>query len=139
VLREIAGSAPIAKGGMAVPGLFAPVKDGDRLLIDGGIANPLPWDLLEGQELVVSIDVTGIRAPSLDGPPGLSMLLFKSFEIMQQSLIRQKRATAPPAIYIKPRLDEVHLLHFDRVDEVISKASSAADELRGQLESALSK
>jgi NTE family protein len=127
------------RASMAVPGLFAPVKDGDRLLVDGGIANPLPWDLLEGQELIVAIDVTGIRAPSPDGPPGFTMLLFKSFEIMQQSLIRQKLATAPPGIYIKPRLDDVRLLHFDRVDEVIAKAGRAADELRGQLESAISK
>jgi NTE family protein len=127
------------KASMAVPGLFAPVKDGGRLLIDGGIANPLPWDLLDGPELIIAIDVTGIRAPSPDGPPGLTMLLFKSFEIMQQSLIRQKLATSPPGIYIKPQLDDVRLLHFDRVDEVISKARPAADELRGRLESAMAK
>jgi NTE family protein len=127
------------KASMAVPGLFAPVKDGGRLLIDGGIANPLPWDLLDGPELIIAIDVTGIRAPSPDGPPGLTMLLFKSFEIMQQSLIRQKLATAPPGIYIKPRLEDVRLLHFDRVDEVISKARPAADELRGRLEAAMAK
>ena len=126
------------KASMAVPGLFAPVKDGGRLLIDGGIANPLPWDLLEDQELVVAIDVTGTRAPLPDGEPGLTMLLFKSFEIMQQSLIRQKLATAPPAIYIKPEFDDVRLLHFDRVDEVISKAGAAADELRDRLEHATS-
>ncbi|MFU8896167.1 MAG: patatin-like phospholipase family protein [Gammaproteobacteria bacterium] len=127
------------KASMAVPGLFAPVKDGDRLLIDGGVANPLPWDLLAGQDLIVAIDVTGIRAPSPDGPPGLTMLLFKSFEIMQQSLIREKYAAAPPDIYIKPELDDVRLLHFDRVDEVISKADRAADELRGRLEHVMSK
>jgi NTE family protein len=124
------------KASMAVPGLFAPVKDDDRLLIDGGVSNPLPWDLLEEQDLVIAIDVTGIRAPSPDGPPDLTKLLFKTFEIMQQSIIRQKLATAPPDIYIKPELDDVRLLYFDRVDEVISQASAAADELRRKLEEA---
>jgi NTE family protein len=124
------------RASMAVPGLFAPVRDGDRLLVDGGLSNPLPWDLLDEQDLVVAIDVTGIRAPSPDGPPGLTELLFKSFEIMQQSQIRQKLAASPPGIYIKPDLDDVRLLHFDRVDEVISRARPAADELRDRLREA---
>lgn len=44
----------------AVPGIFPPVRQGDRLLIDGGTSNPLPSDLLVGRhELVVAIDVSG--------------------------------------------------------------------------------
>jgi NTE family protein len=121
------------RASMAVPGLFAPVRDGDRLLVDGGLSNPLPWDLLDEQDVVIAIDVTGIRAPSPDGPPGITDLLFKSFEIMQQSQIRQKLAAAPPDIYIKPDLEDVRLLHFDRVDAVISQARPAADELRRRL------
>ena len=124
------------KASMAVPGLFAPVADGDRLLIDGGASNPLPWDLVADQELVIAIDVTGTRTPSPDGSPDLSELLFKTFEIMQQSLIGQKLAANPPDIYIKPELEGVRLLHFDRVDEVLEQARSAADELRIRLREA---
>lgn len=125
------------RASMAVPGLFAPVRDGDRILVDGGLSNPLPWDLLDEQDLVIAIDVTGTRAPSPDGPPGFTELLFKSFEIMQQSQIRQKLDATPPDIYIKPDLDDVRLLHFDRVDEVISRARPAADELRRRLRNAM--
>jgi predicted acylesterase/phospholipase RssA len=56
---------------------------------------------------------------------------------MQQSQIRQKLAASPPGIYIKPDLDDVRLLHFDRVDEVISQARPAADELRRRLRDAI--
>ena len=121
------------KASMAVPGLFAPVSDGDRLLIDGGVSNPLPWNLLADQELVVAIDVTGVRTPSPDGPPDLSELLFKTFEIMQQSIIREQLAVEPPDIYIKPELEGIRLLHFDRVDEVVEQARPAAGELRERL------
>lgn len=123
---------------MAVPGLFAPIPDADRLLIDGGISNPLPWELVSDHDLVIAVDVTGIRQPSPDGPPGLTQLLFKSFEIMQQSIIRQKLSTNPPDIYIRPDLDDVRLLHFHRIDEVVEKSRPAADELRKQLRAALS-
>ena len=124
------------RASMAVPGLFAPVHHGDRLLVDGGVSNPLPWTLLADQDLVVAIDVTGVRTPSPDGPPDLSELLFKTFEIMQQSIIRQQRAAHPPDIYIKPKLEGIRLLHFDRVDEVVDQARPAADELRRQLQKA---
>ncbi len=121
------------KASMAVPGLFAPVRDGDFLLIDGGVSSPLPWDLVSDHDLVVAIDVTGTRKPSPDGSPDLSELLFKTFEIMQQSMIGQKLAANPPDIYIKPELEGVRLLHFDRVDEVMEQAAEAAGELRERL------
>ena len=121
------------KASMAVPGLFAPVDDGDRLLIDGGVSNPLPWELVSDQDLVVAIDVTGTRKPSPDDPPDLSELLFKTFEIMQQSMINQKRTANPPDIYIKADLEGIRLLHFDRVDDVLEQARQAADALRSDL------
>lgn len=127
------------KASMAVPGLFSPVEDGDRLLIDGGVSNPLPWDVFDDVDLVVAIDVTGVRQPSPDGSPGIAEMLFKSFEIMQQSIIALMSAAAPPDIYIKPALEDVRLLHFDRVDEVLAQAGTAADELRTGLQDSLAK
>ncbi|TVQ48513.1 MAG: patatin-like phospholipase family protein [Gammaproteobacteria bacterium] len=127
------------KASMAVPGLFSPVEDGDRLLIDGGVSNPLPWDVFDDVDLVVAIDVTGVRQPSPDGSPGIAEMLFKSFEIMQQSIIARMSAAAPPDIYIKPALEDVRLLHFDRVDEVLAQAGTAADELRTGLQDSLAK
>ncbi len=126
------------KASMAVPGLFAPVEAGDRLLIDGGVSNPLPWDVLGDHDVVVAIDVTGVREPSPEGAPGITELLFKSFEIMQQSLIGQMRAATPPDLYLKPALEDIRLLHFDRVDEVLSQAQPAAKELHDRLQELIS-
>ncbi len=126
------------KASMAVPGLFAPVEAGDRLLIDGGVSNPLPWDVLGDHDVVVAIDVTGVREPSPEGAPGITELSFKSFEIMQQSLIGQMRAATPPDLYLKPALEDIRLLHFDRVDEVLSQAQPAAKELHDRLQELIS-
>lgn len=35
------------RASIAIPGVFTPVKFGDSLLIDGGVSNPLPVDVLE--------------------------------------------------------------------------------------------
>jgi len=118
---------------MAVPGLFAPVALGEQLLIDGGASNPLPVDLLEGLDIVVAIDVTGTRDPNRDGTPGITDLLFSTFEIMQQSILCAKLEHQRPEIHIKPELAGVRLLHFDRVDAIVEQAKPAAAELRRQL------
>lgn len=125
------------KASMAVPGLFNPVKLEDQLLIDGGVSNPLPWDLLEGHDVIVAIDVTGTRKRGGGNEAGLFDLLFKTFEIMQQSIIREKMSNSGPDIYIKPELSEIRLLHFDRVDEVIEQAEEAAAELGHALDKRL--
>lgn len=117
---------------MAVPGLFSPVPRGDQLLIDGGTSNPLPFDLLlDDCERVIAVDVSGARPRRGEaGEADLTDLLFGSFELMQQSMIAEKRRHRPPHLYLKPEIRNVRLLHFNRIDRVLSQAGPAADRLR---------
>ncbi len=121
------------KASMAVPGVFAPVEFGDRLLIDGGASNPLPLDMLQDVDIVVAIDVSGTRREARDGKPNITDLLFSTFEIMQQSIVREKAEHTVPDIYIKPDLPGIRLLHFDRVDRIVELAKSGAEKLRAEL------
>ncbi|RFF29966.1 patatin-like phospholipase family protein [Wenzhouxiangella sediminis] len=121
------------RASMAVPGVFAPVPMGEDLLIDGGASNPLPVDVVADHDIVVAIDVTGSRRPGTGERPDISDLLFSSFEIMQQSIIRARLREYPADIYIKPELDDIRMLHFDRVDEILERTRPAARELAERL------
>ena len=47
-------------GSMALPALFTPVTREGRVLMDGGLVNPLPFDVLKGTaDITVAIDVGG--------------------------------------------------------------------------------
>ncbi|MBR9980766.1 MAG: patatin-like phospholipase family protein [Desulfatitalea sp.] len=119
---------------MAVPGLFTPVVQNDRLLIDGGTSNPLPFDQLTGKfDIIIAIDVSGSRDPASRDQVGWSDLLFNTFEIMQQSIIAEKRQQKQPHIYIKPDIRNIRLLHFNRIDEILEQAKPAASELKERL------
>ncbi len=125
---------PAIESSMAVPGLFAPVPHGERLLIDGGTSNPLPFDLLQDKvDLVIAVDVTGNRRTEDDEAPGITDMLFNTFQIMQQSLTAKAVRHAPPDIYLKPEAGDVRLLHFNRIHEILDQAEPAADELRERL------
>jgi NTE family protein len=124
---------PALRASMAVPGVFAPIESGDDLLIDGGASNPLPTNLVADHDVIVAIDVTGSRRPDSGEQPNISDLLFSSFEIMQQSILRARLREHPADIYIKPGLDDIRMLHFDRVDEILERTRPAARELAERL------
>jgi NTE family protein len=118
---------------MAVPGLFQPVRQGDRLLVDGGLSKPLPFDLFPpGRQRVVAIDVSGSRDNS-EGEANLTDLLFKTFELMQQSIIREMRRRHEPDLYLKPDTGGIRLLHFNRLHDILAGAQPAAETLRRRL------
>ncbi|RFA26781.1 Patatin [Alkalilimnicola ehrlichii] len=122
------------KASMAVPGLFKPVVKGDRLLIDGGTSNPLPFDLLQGDyDLVVAVDVSGSRTPTDSTEAEWLDLLFGTFTIMQQSMIAHRLERNGPDIYIKPSSSNVRMLHFNRIEAILEQAEEAADELKQEL------
>nr|WP_181918436.1 MULTISPECIES: patatin-like phospholipase family protein [unclassified Wenzhouxiangella] len=130
---------PAMRASMAVPGVFAPVGKGEDLLIDGGASNPLPVDVVGEHDIVVAIDVTGSRRRDSGAPPDISDLLFSSFEIMQQSIIRARLREYPADIYIKPGLDDIRMLHFDRVEEILERSEPAAEELSERLQELIGK
>jgi len=92
-LRE--GSvASAVRASIALPGLFTPVVRDERLLVDGGLVNPVPVSLCRamGADIVIAVDLGSDRVGSLrhqsklaaeavaDGQePGWATLLRKTF------------------------------------------------------------
>ncbi|MTI87428.1 MAG: esterase [Balneolaceae bacterium] len=56
------------RASVSIPGVFVPVVDGNRILVDGGVLNPLPVNLVKKQEdaMVVAVDVNGKIIPDVD-------------------------------------------------------------------------
>lgn len=123
---------------MAIPGIFSPVVNGERVLVDGGVVNPLPYDLLKDTcDFTIAIDVMGNRTESEDLVPSLPEAVFNSFSIMQRSILRQKIAVDPPDIYIAPDIVNIQMLEFYKAADVFRQARPAAEELRRQLDTKL--
>jgi NTE family protein len=54
---------------MSIPGLFTPVIDGDRILVDGGVLEPVPVNALRrlGADVVVAVDLLSNLSPVSGG------------------------------------------------------------------------
>lgn len=120
---------------IALPVLFAPVLLGERVLMDGGIVNPLPFDVLDGAaDIVVAVDVSGAPREAGEGrvPPPLDAVV-SAVQMLQASIVREKMRSRQPDIYIDVDVDRFNVLDFRKVNEILEAATSAKAQLREKL------
>jgi NTE family protein len=129
---------PAVQASMAVPGLFKPVSYDGRLLVDGGLTNPVPLDLLEDCDLIIAVDVLGTRTPNggAEVPSSLDSI-FNTFQIMQSSILAEKLKRQTPDFLVRPDIRDVRVLDFYRFQEIFEQGRPARDALEADLRSHL--
>lgn len=138
VVLESGILAPALQASMALPALFRPVVLDQRVLIDGGAVNPVPFDLLQDDcDVVVAVNVVGRRSRRPDDIPSMTQSVFNTFQIMQMAIVREKLARRPPTIYLEPDLLDVRMLEFHRVEEILAQAEASLRTLESQLRRAI--
>lgn len=122
----------------AVPGLFAPVQmDGERL-VDGGILNNLPVDLLPGlrAQACLAVDV-GFELerdhpeesiPILSAMPSAATDIYKSLLLMMTTVTEANLRRSPPDLLLRPHLaDDIGFLTgFQQPQAIIDAGAEAA-------------
>jgi NTE family protein len=123
------------KASYSLPGLFTPVKIKNRILIDGGAVNPLPFDLIMDKcDITIAIDVTAFKAQNESEIPPTFDSVFTTYQTMQNSIIKERLKFLKPDIYIRPEIYNVRVFDFVKADLIFKQAQSAKDELKRQLD-----
>lgn len=90
VVYSSAALVPAVQASMAIPGLFKPVTYHGRVLIDGGVSNPVPSDVVKhmGADVVVAVNLDRIPGDSDVPTTGLGVLTVanRTIEIMRSYL-----------------------------------------------------
>jgi NTE family protein len=163
----------------AIPGILHPVRWGDRLLIDGGLVDPVPVTCCRdlGAEFVIAVDITPKPIPTTqrgrnvwnrigdqlregltqqawiphsltelleslfrERPqrplPGLYSILNQSIAILVQEILRQKLASHPPDLLIRPELS-LSIMSYLQAREGIEAGERAAEAALPDLRRAL--
>jgi NTE family protein len=133
----------------AVPMVVTPLKVGDRVLVDGGVADPVPAEVVVdmGADLTVAVNVVprlkrGVetvlstwyrRINTLnplnyvvesDQMPNLFDIVMNSMQILQYELGNFKAISAD--VLINPDLSDFTWIEYYRADELIARGEEAA-------------
>lgn len=123
----------------AIPALFKPVRRNGRLFIDGGIYDPVPYDLLmDRADIVIGIDVVGAPVGGARIPNSID-LMFGASQLMMQSIIANKLTRLRPAIFLRPPVSRFRVLDFLKIDAVMHESAPIRDELKRAIEFAVEK
>jgi NTE family protein len=122
---------PAIRASMSIPAVFEPVIIDGKVLIDGGITNNLPYDIIQDDcKLIIAIDVSGtVSTPTTPRAPNLFDNIMLSFDILQNSIIRYQMKIKKPDIYIQPELMDIGILDFHRANEILNCVKIDVDKL----------
>jgi NTE family protein len=97
VIMQKGALLPALQASMAVPGVFPPVEVQGHSLVDGGVANPLPYDRVQDDvDIVIAVDVSGSRSIP-DGETLSSMgVLLQGFSMMSRNILIEKLKRPAP-------------------------------------------
>ena len=116
---------------MRLPGLVPPLADGPRLLVDGGVLNNLPIDVMadtrEGPVIAVDAMDRGIERTRAAHVPGIAEVLARS--AMLSSVRAAGAHHARAELVIAPDVGGTGLLEFARLDAVVEAGRRAAEPL----------
>ena len=111
----------------------------DRILVDGGATNPLPFDQLAGRaDFTVAVDVFGVPAEERTDLPSAWESVFTTLLIMGSTIVAAKHKHAAPDLVIRPNVAIFRTLDFYQASAIIRSAELVKSEIRQKLGDLLS-
>lgn len=124
------------RASMSIPGLFPPVEVQGHQLVDGGISNNLPIDVVRemGVDILIVVDVSAPLYSAEDLQTALEITDQVSNVFIKRNTDRQIETLSADDILIKPDLGAFTSADFAKIAEVIPLGRIAAEQQRAQLE-----
>lgn len=126
--------AQAVRASISIPGVFQPYELGGRLLVDGGVVNPVPFEPLDGlADFVIAVDVSGEASRSESRAPGPVETLIHVFSIMGKVIMEERARDERIALYRRPALRGIRTGDFLRSEEIIDSVREDAEDFRREL------
>ena len=134
VLRS--GNVPTAmRASMAIPGVFAPVEMGDYVLVDGGLVNNFPADVLRdmGADIIIGVEITKERQFTAADFKSLPQVMSRLLTNTTSAKREENRDLCN--LYIVPDVNGYGMLSFNAtaIDTLVERGYKKAHEYHDQL------
>jgi NTE family protein len=111
----------------SIPGVFRPVKIGDKMYIDGGVVSPVAVDAAKrlGADVVIAVDIS--KDTGRAKPETTIETIFQSLNIMYSKLASIQVSQAD--VVIRPKVGYISSSDFSKRHEAILEGEKAAIEV----------
>ncbi|MBE3590036.1 MAG: patatin-like phospholipase family protein [Firmicutes bacterium] len=132
-----ASVALAARASSAIPGVFEPVPWQGRTLVDGGLVDNVPGDLLKamGMDLVIGVAL-GLRGNEPERVDNVVEVVDQAVAIMINAMSRRD-AVRGADVVVAPAVPGLSLTRFDAVQATIAAGEAAAREALPAIRAAL--
>ncbi|MDL2353860.1 MAG: patatin-like phospholipase family protein [Pseudomonadota bacterium] len=123
------------RASLAVPGVFAPVRVEQRLVVDGGLVRNLPVSTAHamGADIVIAVNVGTPLAPEKELGSALGVAQQMLNILTEQNVQRSLKELQPQDILLAPDLGSISFLDFQHVQQAIGAGERAARALAARL------
>lgn len=134
VLRN--GSVPTAmRASMAIPGVFSPVTIGDKVLVDGGLVNNFPADVLRemGADIIIGVEVASTKDVTANDLKSLPQVFGRLLTNTTSAKRVENREKCD--VHIIPDVSGFGMLSFTpaAIDTLVGRGYKRANEYHDQL------
>lgn len=126
--------ATAVRASTSIPGIFQPTKWQNRLLVDGGVKNNVPSDLLRwaGADLVIAVDL-GFASQANSEIDTILEILLQSLDIMGQTST-EIRLEQTADIVIQPKTGGASLSEVRKIPSIIETGRRATIDAWPQID-----
>ena len=134
VLRS--GSVPTAmRASMAIPGVFSPVTMDDKVLVDGGLVNNFPADVLKemGADIIIGVEVTSTKDVTTNDLQSLPQVFARL--LINTTSAKRVENRELCNVHIIPDISGYGMLSFtpEAIDALVDRGYKRAGDFHDQL------
>ena len=121
----------------SIPGIFQPVRIGDKAYVDGGVVSPVAVEAARraGADVVIAVDISAGVAGSV--PQGILDTILQSIDIMYAKIATAQLRNAD--VVIRPKVSHIGSSDFEKRNEAILEGEKAATQALPQIRQILNK
>ncbi|MEY3220289.1 MAG: hypothetical protein RIT27_1646 [Pseudomonadota bacterium] len=123
IVLEKGNLAMALRATMSVPFAFSPVEIDQHLLVDGGILNNLPVDVVRnmGADLVIAINISSPLGKADQSSSFVTVALQSVDAALVQNTLQSLQSLKSPDVLIEPNIEEFTAADFEKADILIQR------------------
>jgi NTE family protein len=125
--------APLAAS-IALPAVMRPVVIDDKVLVDGGATNPLPFGELRGKaDVIVAVDISGDPSDERRDIPSPWECFASTVLVMGNAITAEQLKHGAPDLIVRPKVGLFRTLDFLQASAILRASEPVKAEVKERL------